>query len=509
MTVGKAEASTVGIFLLAVVVALPLSSCGSDEVNPTGPSTGSLQILLTLTGEDRDPDGFSVSVDGDPPLHFSEANPLLITGLVTGEHDVRLEGLSSNCVIDGPNPRVVRVLPNTVATTVFTIGCVVDEGSIEIVSRTDGPHWDLDGYILELDGNAERIIAANDSTTFAAVPSGQHLLTIEEIARNCSLLIDQPISVSVKAGDVTRVELPVQCEAVQQIAISTGKSFGLFDLRDGFLFYFPTPYDSGPEFATGLSWSRDGMRVAISSQEGYCVYDANGAEVLCERTLPLQYPRLAGWSPDGTRLALHFGQTLAIRALGDEGLRTIAVIGPNASIRWANWSPDGSRIGLVIDDATAEQFVLSTIRSDGTGYRVLDTGTTWTDASWSPNGSWLSFSTDESLHFLSVDGAIRLVQEVQAWHVTWSPEGDKIAFAHPVLQSDPHDYDNTEVVVARTDWSEQSVVAERGKCPDWSPDGTEIALWLVNEGLALVHPDGSGFELVYMSDSPCPQWRPY
>ncbi len=60
------------------------------------------------TGNDLDPDGYSVSVDAGPGQALGTNGTITIT-TAAGDHIVELSAVANNCVVNGDNPRTVTV----------------------------------------------------------------------------------------------------------------------------------------------------------------------------------------------------------------------------------------------------------------------------------------------------------------------------------------------------------------------------------------------------------------
>jgi hypothetical protein len=82
---------------------------------------GVIQIRTFTYGEGGDPDGFVVRVD-------TLIRSIPLTGAVAvavrpGTYEVLLDRLTDQCGVDGPNPEVVSVAPETVARVTFVVRC--------------------------------------------------------------------------------------------------------------------------------------------------------------------------------------------------------------------------------------------------------------------------------------------------------------------------------------------------------------------------------------------------
>jgi Tol biopolymer transport system component len=147
------------------------------------------------------------------------------------------------------------------------------------------------------------------------------------------------------------------------------------------------------------------------------------------------------------------------------------------------WSPDGSKllferyIGGMESGATD----LFSVNADGTGATNL-TNIDGHDrlATWSPDGSKIAFmsqreddNTSEDLYVMNADGSnpVRIAVKAGGGRASWSPSGDRIAYASYVsgrFQIWVSNPDGTDAVNISSNSFSDSV-------PVWSPDGTKIA----------------------------------
>ena len=84
--------------------------------------TGTLKVLVRTTGDNRDPDGYTVRVDGNV-IRTGVRDTLTVRDLALGTHSVRLSGVASNCSVSGTNPREVSITARTTTSTTFEISC--------------------------------------------------------------------------------------------------------------------------------------------------------------------------------------------------------------------------------------------------------------------------------------------------------------------------------------------------------------------------------------------------
>lgn len=154
------------IRLLFVVATLAFVSACDGGDDGTGPaSTGELEVTAATTGDEPDPDGYTVTVKGVWCAVFclpsaSSDQSLGVNASVTfgslspGDYFVELTGAAANCTVAGSNPRSVTVSAGASASTTFNIACSSQTGSIEVTATTTGDDVDPDGYTVTVDGGA-------------------------------------------------------------------------------------------------------------------------------------------------------------------------------------------------------------------------------------------------------------------------------------------------------------------------------------------------------------------
>jgi alpha-tubulin suppressor-like RCC1 family protein len=99
--------------------------------------TGTLKVLVRTTGDNRDPDGYTVRVDGNV-IRTGVRDTLTVRDLALGTHSVRLSGVASNCSVSGTNPREVSITARTTTSTTFEISCTKGMPSIQSVRPDSG-----------------------------------------------------------------------------------------------------------------------------------------------------------------------------------------------------------------------------------------------------------------------------------------------------------------------------------------------------------------------------------
>jgi Tol biopolymer transport system component len=324
---------------------------------------------ILTSGQDLDPDGYALAVDGGSPQLVGIDDTVVVSGLAAGLHEIELSGIAENCTVTGTNPRNVTVEFGVTVTSTFDVSCTaipLPSSRIVFSSERDG---DFEIYSMNADG------------------SGVIQLT------------DNP-------GDD---QFPAVSADGQFIAFTSNRdgSLDLYTMRlDGSDLVQVT---NGGAADRTPAWSPDGTRLAFTRFLGgigdiYTIrIDGTGLTRLTDTPFQDLEP---AWSPDGLKIAYTNDED------GFEDIYTMnASDGSNKTNLTNNqrgldvdpdWSPDGSLILFHRNDRDTDPTWLGDgeimcMAADGSDVIRLTTDTDdiidWKPR-WSPDGLWFVFSSD-------------------------------------------------------------------------------------------------------------------
>ena len=187
---------------VALVFMASWLACGGDDL--VAPATGQITVTVSTSGEEPDADGYTLSSRW-PAGASIEPNGTGTLTVAEGDHTVELGGLAANCsVAEGLN-RGVRVMAEQDTPVAFDVVCMSTAGGLRVTVVTSGPQQDDDGYLFQVDGGDAQAIGANASVTVTALPAGDHVVGLLEIAENCTVTGENPRGVAIVAGDIAEL----------------------------------------------------------------------------------------------------------------------------------------------------------------------------------------------------------------------------------------------------------------------------------------------------------------
>ena len=209
---------------------LALGGCGGDGSGiQLPPTTGTLQVTTTTAGDEPDPDGYTVRLDGGEGQAIGVAATIERSELEPrADHTLLLEGLAPNCSVE-ENPRTVPITAGQTTTTTFAVVCTATSGGVVISTLTTGAAPDPDGYSVVLDGVDRGPIPANGQLSLTGLALGSHVVGLSGLAGNCSLQGDNLRAVTVAPGSSATVDYAIACAAppanagsLRVITVTTG-----------------------------------------------------------------------------------------------------------------------------------------------------------------------------------------------------------------------------------------------------------------------------------------------
>lgn len=162
----------------------------------------------------------------------------------------------------------------------------------------------------------------------------------------------------------------------------------------------------------------------------------------------------------------------------------------------ATWSPDGTRVVFSSsrDQDHAQLYILDT--RTGATERLTRGEAIDEHAAWSPLGDRIAFIRDATetreIYTVRPDGSDLLQvtnHDTHAiWGPAWSPDGSSLAY-----EIGERDGRSSDIAVVGADGTRGRVLPGGGSewSPSWSPNGTQLAFWRGGVGIVIANADGS------------------
>ena len=179
-------------------------------------TTGSVRVAAATTGTSPDPDGYTITLNGNAQGALGTSAEITLESISPGRQSIGLSGVADNCAVQGDNPRNVAIAAASVAALAFSVRCTQPPpviATIRISTSTTGPDQDEDGYVVSVDGGAEQPIGVTATSTLTNTAAGAHTVALSGITANCSLAGTNPRNITAPAGGVTEVSFVVTCTA--------------------------------------------------------------------------------------------------------------------------------------------------------------------------------------------------------------------------------------------------------------------------------------------------------
>lgn len=212
-------------------------------------ATGSLRVTTATTGSPRDPDGYSVSLDGGTGRPIGVNANLTLDGLGSGLHQVALGGVAANCLVQGENPRTVTIAAAATNTTAFEVVCAATTGSLTVTVTGLPDAADADVTVTGPNGFTQEVtetrtldglVPGDYTVAAAAVSNGGNQYSPSPETQTAAVSAGETATVSVRYSRASGGSLNLRIEGLyltQSVQTPAG-DVPLVEGRDGYLRVF-------------------------------------------------------------------------------------------------------------------------------------------------------------------------------------------------------------------------------------------------------------------------------
>lgn len=107
-------------------------------------------------------------------------------------------------------------------------------GTLEITASTTGAEPDADGYTVQMDAQPAQAIGATATVQATEITAGNHTVQLAGIAGNCTVVGENPRSITITAGETTTVTFEVTCTSTTGSLRITSTTSGPWPDLDGY-----------------------------------------------------------------------------------------------------------------------------------------------------------------------------------------------------------------------------------------------------------------------------------
>ena len=190
-----------------LVGALIAVGCGTEAVVAI---TSGMSVVVEASGEAVDT-AFTLEFTPDTTTHALTAGVASSFTVTEGMYSLHLLGVADNCTVQGDNPRTVEVEAGELVSVTFRVVCTAG-GHVKVTVVTTGEDRD-DMYTLAFDTDFRTVLVGPNQFVVVSLPVATYSLALRDVASNCTVAGDNPVTVEVTAAAVAETRFSVSCVA--------------------------------------------------------------------------------------------------------------------------------------------------------------------------------------------------------------------------------------------------------------------------------------------------------
>ncbi|MEO6068073.1 MAG: hypothetical protein ABIQ41_08860 [Gemmatimonadales bacterium] len=190
-------------------------------------------VRNVTTGQQRDADGYSVTISGiSGAVPMARDAAIETNDIAPGTYVVALSGIATNCT-PSTSTDTARVVAAGVDTVLFTIGCDTTFGRLTLLTNTTGAQRDPNGFQVTVTGRSPVAIGIHDSLTLLNVSAGPVIVALSDVSPNCQVA-PATDTVMVPAGGLASTAFAIVCDTTFGAIRVTTATTGGFPDADGY-----------------------------------------------------------------------------------------------------------------------------------------------------------------------------------------------------------------------------------------------------------------------------------
>jgi len=200
-----------GIMLLAgTLIGCNSSSSASQTEDPSG---GDVLFSVEASGQAVDSSYIVEATQGDSVAGSWSAtvgDPVSFS-LEAGTYTFSLYGVADNCLVEGENPQVLEVSVGAETPLTFQVGCLAP-GEAKVTVTTTGEDQDQ-LYTLAFNTDFRTVLVGPYQFVIVTLPVGTYTLELIDVAGNCTVQGDNPVSLEVTEDAMAEASFAIVCTA--------------------------------------------------------------------------------------------------------------------------------------------------------------------------------------------------------------------------------------------------------------------------------------------------------
>ena len=406
--------------VLAITFACSDNPSSAPDPQIPDPVFGVIEVEVVTIGEDDDPDGYTVSIQGGETKEIEPNATLTFNQVTTGNKTVTLSGIPGHCTLNGSPSQAFTLGDNEVRTIQFEVSCSAIFRDKILFMRSTLEPFEYQIYSISPDGENQRMVSDLILWAFAAPSVSPDGLKVA--FRRTESVGQESIN---EFGDIW---------------VMNADGSDLQQLTNNVLANNFNPV-----------WSPDGSKIAFSrttpgANSDIFVMNADGSDVINLTGSNNTNDAQPFWSPDGSQIVFRTVTQLgnnsvnrAIKKMNANGSNLEVLIESDDGIIYDSpkWSPAGDVIAFekFVLGGSGEPRQIHLMNSDGSNVRKLFMEAGYPNlaasfASWSPDGEHLAFSTvggtaqnifTININSLNIDIVTRGINRQHHINPSWSP----------------------------------------------------------------------------------------